>query len=101
MILIIASIYDLARALRHPDPPDFPVVCINAAGDEFANTVLLVVTNNNLCTRSHPKEWMQAHYTAAGRRSTFPIIRSSASRTDDPDHRNANASGRQYLLRVW
>jgi hypothetical protein len=69
MILIIASIYDLARgpitwALHHPDLPGFPVVCINAAGDEFANTVFMVVTNNNLCTRSHPKEWMQARHSS-------------------------------------
>jgi hypothetical protein len=71
MILIITSIYDLAFqarvpnswALRHSGLPGFPVVWINAAGDEFANAVLSVVTNNNLCTRSHTKEWMQARHS--------------------------------------
>jgi hypothetical protein len=70
-----------------------PRVWINAAGDEFANSVLWL--SRTICARNGCR-----HATAA-RHSSFPIIRNSAPQTDDPGDRNANASGRQCLLRVW
>lgn|SRR6267154_2576391 len=75
-------------------PTGLPRVWINAAGDEFANSVLCLLLRT-ICARALTPRNGCRHATAA-RHSSFPIMRSSAPQTDDPGDRNANASGRQY-----